>query len=87
MSSNNDKAIKAAFENPKHTWRTIRGIAQEAHVSNEEVYRYIKSHEEEIVLSTSTNTMGEKLYASRSVYRQKGDPLRRLSSAFKNRGG
>lgn len=82
-----DEKLKKAFRNPKFVWRTVRGLSKEAGISQTEVQRYVATHGDEIIKSSSTNTRGEQLYAARDVYRSKGSPLRRIASALKNRGG
>jgi len=85
--SSEDEKIKKAFENPKYTWRTVRGVSKETGIKRESVKEYISSHGDNMVRSTSRNRQGEKLFASRKVYREKAGVFRRLSSAMKNRGG
>ena len=81
-----EKKIKDAFKNPKFTWRTIRGIAKEAGVSTEQVRVYISKHGDEIVASSTTNTKGERLFATRKHYRGRVSIARRMLAAVKNRG-
>jgi hypothetical protein len=86
MSSDEVK-LQEAFRNPKYTWRTLRGISKETGISQQAIRRYVMTHGDEIIKSSSNNSQGEQLYAAREIYRSKGNPLRRFMSAVKNRGG
>ena len=85
--SSETKKLRAAFENPKYKWRTIKGVAKETGLSRESVKTYVTDHGEYIVRSSVRNTKGEQLFASRQVYRNKAGIFRRITSGIKNRGG
>ena len=86
MSRSKDKIIRA-FGNPKYEWRTIRGVAKETGVTQEDVKSYLTTHGDDIVKSSAHNKRGEQLYTTREHYRTSAGVLSRLSSALKNRGG
>lgn len=82
-----DSKIEQAFANPKYTWRTIQGVSKETGVSEKDVHSYIKKNADSYIKSSSKNDRGENLYASRTVYRTKASPFRRIMASVKNRGG
>lgn len=86
MDDNTRRRIKIAFENTQYEWRTVRGVAKEANVSEDHVRSYISSHGDEIVKSSARNEDGEQLYASRERYRSMTSFGSRISSSIRNRG-
>ena len=87
MSPDELELLEEAFQNPEYTWRTVRGVSEETGIDPAAVQEFIVTHGHEIIKSSAMNQKGETLYAARDVYRSKGSPVRRLMSAFKNRGG
>jgi hypothetical protein len=87
MSPNEKEVLEEAFQNPEFTWRTVRGVSEETGIDPVTVQEFIGTHGHEIIKSSAINQNGEALYAARDVYRSKASPVRRLLSAFKNRGG
>ncbi len=79
------KLVLDALENPKYTWRTIRGISTETGLNPEIVKSNISANSDVIIKSSSHNQKGEELFATREKYRDKVSPLTRLGSALKNR--
>lgn len=81
-----DKVVKA-LENPKYTWRTVRGISKEIKIWPDIVRSSLSANGDIIVQSTANNEKGEPLFASRKIYKDKVSPYLRIFSAIKNRGG
>jgi len=79
--------IEKSMRNKRYMWRTIKGIAKETGLREEDILHKIQENSDMFILSSSRNEKGEELYALRSVYREKASPFRRLSSAITNRGG
>ncbi|HFG1992785.1 TPA: hypothetical protein ACGG8C_003589 [Vibrio cholerae] len=86
MDRRSKEKIEKAFNNENYEWRTIRGVAIEANVTQKEVQEYINCHGDQIVKSSARNNDGEQLYASRKVRRERGSISSRFLSAVKNRG-
>ncbi|MGR3301271.1 MAG: hypothetical protein ACUZ8I_02095 [Candidatus Scalindua sp.] len=84
--SNDSEIVIKALENPKFTWRTVRGISKETGLKQDSVQYYLYKQGGKIVKSSARNTKGELLFASRKVYRTKAGHFRRFASAIKNRG-
>lgn len=86
MDKVSEKNIEKAFENDNYEWRTIRGVAKEAKVNQNDVRDYISRHGDKVVKSSARNREGEPLYASRKTRRERGSISSRFLSAVRNRG-
>ena len=84
MPTDEEKVV-GALENPKFTWRTIRGISTETGLDPAIVESNISANANIIIKSSSTNKKGEELFTTRTKYRSKVSPLLRLNTALKNR--
>ena len=86
MDMKSEEKIERAFNNENYEWRTIRGVAKEANVTQRDVQEYIYSHGDKVVKSSAKNKDGEQLYGSRKARRERGSIGSRFLSAVKNRG-
>lgn len=77
--------IKQALENPKYTFRTIGGVAQEAKVSVEMVESAIVQHPNELVVLYRKGKNGEKLITTREHYKKKATVTEKIKGALLNR--
>ena len=84
-SQDKTEKVIQALENPKYTWRTIRGITLETGLEPSVVESNISANGHIIIKSSSHNQNGEELFASRKVYRERVSPFIRLGSALTNR--
>ena len=86
MDKQSKEKIEKAFENKDYEWRTVRGVAKEARVSQSDVQEYIYKHGDKVVKSSARNRDGEPLYASRRSRREQASISSRFLSAVRNRG-
>ncbi|MCP4114090.1 MAG: hypothetical protein GY737_01575 [Desulfobacteraceae bacterium] len=78
--------VLEALENPNFTWRTVKGISEEAGISPQIVSEIIMSQKDWVVESSVPNTSGEALYTTRTAYMKRVNPIKRFLAALKNRG-
>ena len=74
--------IKAALENPKYEWRTLRGVARETSLSESELLAQFKDHEDQVIRSSIPNKDGEDLFTTRDHYRKTASVWDRLTSSI-----
>jgi hypothetical protein len=78
-------AVIAALENPQYTWRTIKGLAEEANIEPANVESIIAECGDTIVRSSAVSVDGARLYMTRKRYRKSTGVLARLCAAMRNR--
>lgn len=76
--------IKRALENPKYKFRTINGVASEAHVSFESIEKAMREHSDEIVKLFRKGENGEVLITTRSHYKRKASVKEKVIGAVIN---
>lgn len=86
MDKKSEEKIEKSFENKDYEWRTVRGVAKEASVSQSDVQEYIYKHGDKVVKSSARNRNGEPLYTSRKSRRERASIGSRFLSAVRNRG-
>jgi hypothetical protein len=77
------KVLKA-LGNPKYKWRTLTGIAEEAHVDREIVLKILEESED-VVRSAVPGPHGEALFTTRSNYLSHASLFERFRSYVTNR--
>ncbi|EGQ8137205.1 hypothetical protein CWW57_RS15470 [Vibrio parahaemolyticus] len=85
IDSLSEQKIRGAFDNPKFTWRTLRGISNETGIPVEQIKVYVYKYSDDILAASTMNTKGESLYTTRKKYRNRTSLARRIVAAIKNR--
>lgn len=76
--------IKRALENPDYKFRTINGVASEAHVSFEAIEKAMREHSDEIVKLFRKGENGEVLITTRAHYKKKASAKEKIMGAVIN---
>ena len=81
------KAVIVALEDARFKWRTISGIATDAHLSEREVWQALEELRRAgiVIRSAIQSEKGEDLYTTRQHYKQFASLSERLSAVLKNR--
>jgi hypothetical protein len=69
------EAVLEALANPKHKWRTAKGVAKEVGLSPEKVIEIFSANRNRIVRSAKPKGDGSDLYISRERLREVSPPL------------
>ncbi|NVJ96699.1 MAG: hypothetical protein HWE25_01025 [Alphaproteobacteria bacterium] len=77
--------VLAALGNDKFKWRTVRGLAKEAEVAEDEVRHVLKLKEDAVVQSSVPSTKGEDLFTLRETFASNNSIGSQLLGAFKGR--
>lgn len=85
IAKQNVDRVLAALGNDKFKWRTVRGIAKEAEMREDEVRLVLKLKEDEVVQSSIPSTKGEDLFTLRETFASNSSIGTQLLGAFKGR--
>jgi hypothetical protein len=77
------KQVFDSLSNSKFTWRTANGISKEVGLDPKKVV-HILENSPDIIRSSSANTSGEALYATREQYKEQTSLPKRIFSTIKN---
>ena len=82
-----EKDVIKALESPKYRWRTVRGIAKEAKLSESVVITTVNSLRQagKVVRSQVPSDTGEELFTTRKRFRESAPLSERLLAALRNR--
>ena len=74
-----------ALEDDRYEWRTPKGIAKQAGVSEEEVLSVLDNSSDNIVQSSVPSTNGAPLFTTRRHFQAKSSAFDKILGAFKGR--
>lgn len=77
--------IMKALEDDRFTFRTIRGVAKSASVSESEVEKTLQEHKNEVVELYRKGANGERLVTTRKHYKKKATWKEKMMGAVLNR--
>ncbi len=85
--NNEELRIKVveALESDRYKWRTVKGIAKEIGVNEEQVIAVIEQNIDDIVQSSVSSNNGEDLYTTRDHFREYSSAFDKVIGAFKGR--
>ena len=78
-------AVRNAMENPKYTWRTLKGIAAEKGIPEAKVMELIQINRDVIVQSEVPSADGEDLFTTREHYINQAGPVGKMMSFYHGR--
>lgn len=76
-------AVRSAMENPKYTWRTLKGIAAEKGLPESKVMELIQANGDLILQSELPSTDGEDLYTTRQHYIDQSGPVGKMLGFYR----
>jgi len=74
-----------ALEDERYEWRTLKGIAKQAGISEEEVLSVLGSSADSIVQSSVPSIKGAPLFTTRRHLQAKSGAFDKILGAFKGR--
>ena len=77
--------IFKALEDKKYKWRTPKGVAKQAGVSEKEVLFVIGNNSDNVVQSSVPSTDGSPLFTTRNHFHEMSSPFEKIVGAFKGR--
>lgn len=85
--SNEQEVVIKALESPKYRWRTVKGIAKEARLSENVVLTTVNNLRKtgNVVRSRVTSDTGEELFTTRKRFKESAPFSARLLAALRNR--
>ena len=78
-------AVRSAMENPKYTWRTLKGIAIEKGIPEAKVMELIQVNRDIILQSEVPSADGEDLFTTRQHYINQTGPVGKMLSFYHGR--
>lgn len=78
-------AVRSAMENPKYTWRTLKGIATEKGIPEAKVMELIQVNRDIILQSEVPSADGEDLYTTRQHFINQAGPVGKMLSFYHGR--
>jgi pantoate kinase len=77
--------VKKSLEDARYQWRTIRGVAKETSLTQEEVHKIIKMHAQEVIKSSVAADSGEELFTTRQHFRRRQSVVAKIASSLTSR--
>ena len=78
-------AVQSAMENPKYTWRTLKGIAAEKGLTEAKVAELIQANRDAILQSEIPSADGQALYTTRKHYLEQTGPVGKMLGFYQGK--
>jgi hypothetical protein len=79
------KRVLHALENPRYDWRTLKGIAAETNLPEDEVSAIVDTLGSQVGIVSKIDRQNRRLFTTRDHYRTKRSTLDSLLSALSDR--